>query len=137
MLNNLKKYFLCAALFGVLSLGVSSESNAATANVTVLNVVTVTPPFGPTYNRVEYGFDYSWSGSNRKAVARLDFYQNNVFNVNLWLNNYTTTPGDITGTTNDQFRATGTGNFYKLYLEVKDTINGTVYALSSKTDSTW
>lgn len=115
--------------------GISTlPAHAATAHVTNLVATKYTPPFGPAYNTVTYAYDCSWSGAGRVGVARLDWYQISLYSANLFINNYSTSPVTVSGSTNDQTRPAGAGNYYYCSITVRDTASPfTVYAFSSMT----
>lgn len=128
--NCLRTLLALGALCGV----AATPAQAATAHVTNLTAVKITPPFGPAYNKVTYAYDCSWSDPGRVGIARLDWYQISVYSANLFANNYNTSPVDVSGTTNDQTRPAGTGNYYYCSMTVRATASPfTVFAFHSLT----
>ncbi len=120
-----------------LAFGATSPASAATANVTSFNATRKgNPPTELYYDFLEYTYTASWTDAGRNCYRTIDWYANDIYNTHISSAIHSTSPASVSGSEKAYpNRSEGTGNYYKIKVQVQDTNNPLiVYAWDVATD---
>jgi hypothetical protein len=123
-----------------LTLGIASSSAAATADIVSFNAYRHTgpPPLLITTNKIDFTYTATWSGSDRKCLRTIDWYEDNALVLPLSNVQSYSSPASASGTITDAPRSEGDGDYYKILIEIRDVNSPyALYAYDSETDGSF
>jgi hypothetical protein len=123
-----------------LTLSITPYATAATADVVSFNAYRTTspPPLPITIHKIDFSYTATWSESDRKCLRTIDWYENNAQVLQISSAQHNSSPVSASGTDTDAPRSAGSGNYYKILIEVRDVNSPyTLFASDAQTDGSF
>lgn len=128
---------ITAAMTGALT----APAQAAVADVSYFAVNRITAPYY-SYNKCDYAYTLTWSGSNIGGEAHLSYWEGSIEKNLLHRKIYDpptfpSGPGNISGTYSDTARSDTSDNWYSMWCGAFDWSTSHFHASDTNVDSDW